>query len=127
MLLHLHSHCEVENLMNDKWTLKTTFAGAIIKQVGLDLIQRGKSSATGTDIDHLATLHSPLPADGDMYCSGGDPILVPTYGLTASHHFELVICQHLVIFGKPGCVLAMVSTLPCTCWWVTRTETASIA
>lgn len=34
--------------MNDKWTLKTTFAGAIIKQVGLDLIQRGKSSATGT-------------------------------------------------------------------------------
>lgn len=35
-------------LMNDKWTLKTTFAGAIIKQVGLDLIQRGKSSATRT-------------------------------------------------------------------------------
>lgn len=34
--------------MNDKRTLKTTFAGAIIKQVGLDLIQRGKSSATGT-------------------------------------------------------------------------------
>lgn len=34
---------------------------------------------------------------------------------------------YLVIFEKPGCVLAMVSTLPCTCWWVTRWETNSIA
>lgn len=34
--------------MDDKWTLETTFTGAIIKQIGLDLIQRGKSSATGT-------------------------------------------------------------------------------
>lgn len=51
------------------------------------------------DIDHLPTIQSPLPADGDVYCSGVDPILVPTYSLTASHHFVLVACQHL---GKPS-------------------------
>lgn len=125
MLLHLHSHSEVENLMDDERTLKTTFAGAISQQIGLDLVQRGKGSATGTDIDHLPALHSPLPANGDVYCSGVDPILVPTYSLTASHHFVVAACQHLVIFGKPGFVLAKVSTVQCTCWWVRSTQTAS--
>lgn len=47
------------------------------------------------DIDHLPALHSPLPADGDVYCSGVDPILVPTYSLTASHHFVVAACQDL--------------------------------
>lgn len=125
MLLHLHSHSEVENLMDYEWTLKTTFAGAISQQIGLDLVQRGQGSATGTDIDHLPALHSPLPADGDVYCSVVDPILVPTDSLTASHHFVAAACQHLVIFEKPGSVLARVSTVHCTCWWVRSTQTAS--
>lgn len=47
------------------------------------------------DVDHLPALHFPLPADGDMYCSGVDPILVPTDSLTASHHFVAAACQHL--------------------------------
>ena len=34
--------------MDDERTLKTTFAGAISQQIGLDLVQRGKGSATGT-------------------------------------------------------------------------------
>lgn len=125
MLLHLHTHSEVENLMDDEWTLQTTFAGAISQQIGLDLIQRGQCRATGTDIDHMSSFHSPLPADGDMYRSSVDPILVPTDSLTASHHFVAATCQHLVIFGKPGSVLAMVSTVQCTCWWVRSTQTAS--
>lgn len=45
------------------------------------------------DIEYLPSFHSPLPADGDVYCSGVDPILVPTDSITASHHF--VACQHL--------------------------------
>ena len=34
--------------MDDEWTLETTFAGAISQQIGLDLIQSGQGSATGT-------------------------------------------------------------------------------
>lgn len=47
------------------------------------------------DVDHLPALYFPLPADGDVYCSGVDPILVPTDSLTASHHFVVAACQHL--------------------------------
>lgn len=47
------------------------------------------------DIDHLPTIHSPLPANGDMYWSSVHPILVPTASLTASHHFVAAACQHL--------------------------------
>lgn len=36
------------HLMDDEWTLKTTFAGAITQKIGLDLVQTGKSRATGT-------------------------------------------------------------------------------
>lgn len=119
VLFHLHTHCEIENLVDDERTLEATFAGAISHQIGLDLFQIGQGSATGTDIEYLPSFHSPLPADGDVYCSGVDPILVPTDSITASHHF--VACQHLVIFGKPGSVLARVSTVQCTCWWVRST------
>lgn len=35
-------------LMDDEWTLQATFAGAISQQIGLDLVQRGQGSATGT-------------------------------------------------------------------------------
>lgn len=47
------------------------------------------------DIDDLRGLHSPLPADGNVYCSGVDPILVPTDSLTASHHFVAAAGEHL--------------------------------
>lgn len=42
------THTHTCYLMDDEWTLKTTFAGAITQQIGLDLIQRGEGSATGT-------------------------------------------------------------------------------
>lgn len=51
------------------------------------------------DIDHLSTFHSPLPANGDVY-RGVDPILVPTYSLTTTHHFVAAACQHLVNASK---------------------------
>lgn len=35
-------------LMDDEWTLKTTFTSAITEQIGLDLIQREQGSTTGT-------------------------------------------------------------------------------
>lgn len=41
-------------LMEDKWTLQTTLAGAISQEIGLDFVQRGQHSAAGTareDID----------------------------------------------------------------------------
>lgn len=51
---HRHSKTHTQKtfiwlyLMDDEWTLKTTFAGAITQKIGLDLVQTGKSSATGT-------------------------------------------------------------------------------
>lgn len=102
VLLHLHPQREVENLVDDKWTLQATFAGPISQQIGLNLLQRGQGGTTGTDVDHLPVLHSPLPADGNVYRSGVDPILVPPHSLTASHHFVAKAFEHLVIFGKPG-------------------------
>lgn len=100
-MLHLHPQSKVENLVNDKWTLQATFAGAIGQQVGLNLIQRGQGGTTGTDVQHPAALHPALPANGDVY-SCVDPILVPTDRLTASHHSVDKAFKHLVIFGKPG-------------------------
>lgn len=88
--------------MDNKWTLQATFAGAISQQVGLHLIQRGQGSTAGTDVDHAAALHPALPADGDVYGSGVEPIMVPTDGLTASHHITNKAFEHLVMFGKPG-------------------------
>lgn len=35
-------------LVDYQWALQTTFAGAIGQQIGLDLIQSGQGSATGT-------------------------------------------------------------------------------
>lgn len=101
-LLHLHPQSKAENLVDNKWTLQATFAGAISQQVGLHLVQRGQGSTAGTEIDHAAALHPALPADGDVYGSSVEPILVPTDCLTASHHITNKAFEHLVMFGKPG-------------------------
>lgn len=52
-----------------------------------------------------------------VYCYGK---LINKKNRMAEAHFV-----YLVIFGKPGSVLAKVSTLQCTCWWVRSTQTAS--
>lgn len=99
-LLHFHSQSKVENLVENKWTLQATFAGAVSQQVGLHLVQRGQGSSTGTDVEHAAALHPALPPDGDVH-GRVEPILVPTESLTASHHITNKVCEHLVMFGKP--------------------------
>lgn len=115
---------EVEHLVDDQRTLQTTFAGAICQQVGLHLIQGGQGRATGADVYHKPLLHSPLPANGDVYSQRLEPILVPTATLTTSHHFEATAFQHLVIFEKPRRVLARVYTV-CRPWcWDRSTQIA---
>ncbi len=40
-------------------------------------------------------------------------------------HNDWSTFSYLVIFGKPGFVLAKVSTVQCTCWWVRSTQIVS--
>lgn len=52
-------------------------------------------------------------------------VLVNCHGKVTGNRTTEAHFAYLVIFGKPGSVLAKVSTVQCTCWWVRSTQTAS--